>query len=86
MPQHLNYCIDYTVTVPAQMKKEEKEVKEKSEAAQSQEYMRGMTFANSVTPEATYYPNGWKEQAGRVILIVFRLKIVYNKIWIPDFR
>ena len=60
MPQHLNYCIDYTVTVPAQMKKEEKEivrieqdwawmyaylylenlkhlreVKEKSEAAQS---------------------------------------------------
>ena len=65
--------------VPAQMKKEEKEVKEKSEVAQSWEYMRGMTITNSVTPKATYYRNGWKEQAGRVILIVFWLKTVYNE-------
>ncbi len=49
------------VMVPAQMKKEEKEVKEKSEVAQSWEYMRGMTITNSVTPKATYYRNGWKE-------------------------
>lgn len=49
------------VMIPAQMKKEEKEVKEKSEVAQSWEYMRGKTYTNNIIPKATYYPNNWKE-------------------------
>lgn len=52
---------EQAVMVPAQMKKEEKEVKEKSEAAPSWECMRGKVYTNNVIPKAVYYPNGCKE-------------------------